>query len=491
MKKSAIIGSIILGILLITGIIYLATSGDTLDKAIDQYESGDYIDAIIMLNRLVKTAGYDESEKIHYYRCRSINSLAEELEDDYEDELVEAALENRDKPDYEKAHNKIAVKLSKVNSKIEGDLEFIAASKKSRIIPRGLFYNDFVSRYRGSQYIEDLDFYEIKKISAIEPARLFDYMERFYKKYPNSTYVPQIVTIIFDAMRDGAPLGTNSEEFLKNIILGYALRFPTSQEVSRIYTSAGDGVNMRNSPGLNGAMAGKTVKDEILIQLEKSMDTMQVGDTRDYWYRVSTLKGQRGWIFGKFLKPVDIQGLALANNIEAWSLEDFFAAWTDSNTPENWTHIEGADKTAVIFKKQAAGNLLVFNSKGQAATGLFTRVNTTRSFRLLIRARFASGAPVTLVAYSIEKDYVYIIRAENDRIEVNGRSIPLKTSDWHNYELSSDDGRFASLTVDGQLISGRIPAVSDQVFGNRGIYMLCQQPGSVGTVAEIEFIKIR
>ncbi|NLV68792.1 MAG: SH3 domain-containing protein [Spirochaetes bacterium] len=491
MKKSAIIGAILLGVMLVMGVIFFITRGDTLDKAIDQYEGGDYIDAITMLNRLVKTAGYDESEKIHYYRCRAINSLAEELEEDFEDELVITALENRDKPEYEKAHQKITARLAGVNAEIEGDIEFVAASKKSRIIPRGLFYNDFVSRYRGSQYIEDLDFYEIKKIRSIEPARLFDYMERFYKKYPNSTYVPQIVTIIFDAMRDGATLGADSGEFLKNIILGYALRFPTSQEVSRIYTSAGDNVNMRNSPGLNGAMAGKTVKDEILIQLEKSMDTMQVGDTRDYWYRVSTLKGQRGWIFGKFLKPVDIQGLALANNIEAWSMEDYFTAWTDSNTPENWTHIEGADKTAVIFRKQLSGNLLVFGSKGQVATGLFTRVNTTRSFRLLVRARFVSGYPVTLAAYIIEKDFVYSISAGSEKIEVNGRSIPLKTSDWHNYELSSDDGKFASLTVDGQLISGRIPAGSDQSFSNRGIYILCQQAGSGQTSAEIEYIKVR
>ncbi len=491
MKKSAIIGAIILGIMLITGVIYLATRGDTLEKAISEYEGGDYIDAIVMLNSLIKTAGYDESEKIHYYRCKSINSLAEELEEDYDDELAEASLENRDKPEYEKAYQKITAKLAKTNAKTGGDLEFVAASKRSRIIPRGLFYNEFVSRYRGSQYIEDLDFYELKKIRAVEPARLFDFMEKFYKKYPNSTYVPQIVTMIFDAMRDGAPLGTNSEEFLKNIILGYALRFPTSQEVTRIYTSVGDGVNMRNSPGLNGALAGKTVKDEILIQLEKSMDTMQVGDTRDYWYRVSTLKGQRGWIFGKFLKPVDIQALAVANNIEAWGMEDFFAVWTDSNTPEKWAHVEGADRSAVIFRKQLDRNTLVYNSKGTGITGLFTRINTTRSFRIIVRARFISGAPVTLLAYSIDQGAVYYIRLDSEKIDVNGRGIPIRTSEWHNYELSSDDGKFASLTVDGQMLSGRIPAAADGNFALRGLYMLYQQPGGGETSAEVEFIKAR
>lgn len=490
MKKSAIIGIILLAVAIIASLIIFITGDDTVETAISEYESGDYIDAIVILNRLIPAAGYDQAEKMHYYRCKSLNGLAEELESDYDDELKDASLENREKPEFGKYKDKIEKKLAKLNSKTAGDLSFVAAPKKSMIISRGGFYNEFTAKYRGSQFIEDLDFHEIKKIIIIEPSRIFDHINRFYKKYPGSSYTPQIVTIIFDAIRDGATGMEPNQDFLKNMILGYAVKYPTSQEVSRLYTSTADGVNLRNSPGINGALTGKTVKDELLIQLEKSMDTMQVGDTRDYWYRVSTLRGVRGWIFGKFLAPIDIQKIAVAADIEVWTLDDSFAAWADSNTPENWTHIPGADATAVNFRKQAQGNLLVFNSKGIGYTGLYSRFNVSRSFRIMVRARFISGSPIVIAAYAIDRDNVFSIKAENEKIEVNGRSIPLHTTDWHNYEISSTDGKFAELSIDGQLVSGRIPPAAGTGFNERGIYLLSQQAGGLSS-CEVEFIRVR
>lgn len=490
MKKSAIIGIIVLAAAILISLVIFLSGDDTVDTAISEYESGDYIDAIVILNRLLPAAGYDQAEKMHYYRCKSLNSLAEELEDDYDDELKEAPIENREKPEFTAAKDKIEKKLAKVNAKTGGDLSFVAAPKKSMIISRGGFYNEFTARYRGSQFIEDLDFHEIKKVIALEPSRIFDHVNRFYKKYPGSSYIPQIVTILFDAIRDGATGMEPNQEFLKNMILGYAVKYPTSQEVSRLYTSTADSVNLRNSPGINGAITGKTVKDELLIQIEKSMDTMQVGDTRDYWYRVSTLRGVRGWIFGKFLAPIDIQKIAVSAEIDVWTLDDTFAAWSDSNTPENWTHVPGADVSAVSFKKQAQGNLLVFNSKGIGYTGLYTRFNVSRNFRVIVRARFISGSTLVLAAYAIDRDNVFSIKIEGERIDVNGRSIPLHTTDWHNYEISSADGRFAELSIDGQLVSGRIPPVSGSGFTERGIYLLSQQAGGL-SACEVEFIRVR
>jgi len=490
MKKSAIIGIIILAAAIIISLFIFISGEDTVDTAINEYESGDYIDAIVILNRLIPAADYDEAEKMHYYRCKSLNSLAEELESDYDDELEDASLENREKPDFEKYKEKIESKLAKINSETGGDLSFYAAPKKSMIISKGIFYNEFTAKYRGSQFIEDLDFHELKKIISIEPTRIFDHVNRFYKKYPGSSYIPQIITIVFNAIRDGATGMEPNRDFLKNMILGYAVKYPTSQEVTRLYTSAGDSVNLRNSPGVQGTITGKTVDNELLIQLEKSMDTMQVGDTRDYWYRVATLRGVRGWIFGKFLAPVDIQKIALSTEIEVWALDDSFKTWSDSNTPENWSHISGADTSAINFKKQSDSNLIVYNSKGIGTTGLYSRFNVSRNFRMVVRARFISGAQLTLAAYAIDRDNVFSIKLEDEKIDVNGRSIPLHTTDWHNYEISSDNGKFATLAIDGQLVSGRIPPAAESGFNERGIYLLNQQAGGL-TSCEVEFIRIR
>ena len=490
MKKSAIIGFIVAGIAAVLLLIYILTGGESIDTAIEEFEDGDYIEAIEILNRLLPAAGYEQAEKMHYYRCKSLNSLAEELESDYDDELKDASLENRNKPEFEKYKLKIEKKLAKVNGKTGADLAFIPASKKSMVMSKGAFYNEFTAKYRGSQFIEDLDFYETRKIISIEPARTFDHISRFYKKYPGSNYTPQIVAIIFDAIRDGASGMEANQEFLKTVILTHAVKYPTSQEVSRLYSSIADGVNLRNSPGINGALTGKTVKDEMLIQLEKSMDTAQVGDTRDYWYRVATLRGVRGWMFGKFMKPLDIQGITLNTGMEIWSMEDYFTAWTDSNTPENWAHVPGADTSAVNFKKQSQGNLLVYSSKGIGATGLFSRFNVSRNFRMVIRARFISGSPLVLAAYTIDRGNVFPLKIEPEKIDLNGRSIPIHTSDWHVYEISSEDGKFASLSVDGQMLSGRIPPASGTMFSERGIYILSQQPGGLSN-CEVEYIKAR
>ena len=489
-KKSVVITAIAIFLIICCVIVFSALKGDSLESAIRSYERGSYINAIVALNKLLITADYDSGEKIYYYRCKSLNAISEELEKDYSDELASASLENKDKPEFEKYKLKIEKKLRSVNSKTGGDLEFIPDSKKSRIASKGLFYNEFVSRYRGSQFIEDLDFYEIKKMAMTDQVRVFDYMSMFYKKYPGSNYTHQIITVLFNAIKNGAVITAANSEFLKNLINDFAVKYPTSQEASQLYTSVGDSVNLRNSPGVTGALAGKTVKDELLIQIEKSMDMMQVGDARDYWYKVATLRGVNGWIFGKFLKPLDLQSIAVSNKQEIWSFEDHFASWTDSNTPENWNHIKDADLSAVSFKKLSTGNVLVFSTKGIADTGLYNRINTSKIFKLMIRARFVSGDPVILAVYALEKGDIFYIKLDNEKIEVNGRSIPINGTDWHNYELSSEDGKFGILSIDGQLISGRIPPAANKLFNNRGVYILHQPAGSISS-CEIEFIKIR
>jgi len=176
--------------------------------------------------------------------------------------------------------------------------------------------------------------------------------------------------------------------------------------------------------------------------------------------------------------------------MEVWSVEDYFTAWSDSNTPENWNHIKNADAGAITFKKLTSGNIVVFNSKGTGQTGLYNRFNTSRAFKMMIRGRFISGAPVTLTAFSIDKGAVYSIRLDAEKVDVNGRSIPIKGTDWHNYELASEDGKFAVFSIDGQMVSGRIPSVTDGTFNDRGVYLLSQSPEGV-TSCEVEFIKIR
>ena len=271
---------------------------DDLESAINEFEDQDYLDAIVELNRLSQVSDYERSEKIYYYRCRSLNGLALKLEKKYEDELASASLEKKGTADFNDSSKKIKEKLSDINKKTGGDLAIVYSRKKSRIASRGRFYEEFISKYKGSGLIEDLDFEEVQKTERTEPEKLLSSIVNFYSRYPNTNYIAQLARMIFDGLQKENLNVVDKKEQVWNIIISYVGRYPTSPETGKLYISDGNNVNMRNSPGIEGKLVGKIAKDEILIQLEKSMDTTQIGDRRDYWYRVSTLGGLKGWIFG-------------------------------------------------------------------------------------------------------------------------------------------------------------------------------------------------
>ncbi|HOS41846.1 MAG TPA: hypothetical protein PLG31_19110, partial [Spirochaetota bacterium] len=61
---------------------------------------------------------------------------------------------------------------------------------------------------------------------------------------------------------------------------------------------------------------------------------------------------------------------------------------------------------------------------------------------------------------------------------------------WHEYRLESEDGAFARLIVDGEVISSRINPVRNAAYRSTGIYCLFAPAGVIGA-AEMEYIKLR
>lgn len=485
MKKSVIIGLILIIIASVFAIIKFAIP-DTLETAISKYESGSNIRAIQILNKLALKTDYEKAEKIYYYRCKAVNSLAKEIEKDYQDELFKVSLENRGSADFEKYKKKIEAKLKKINEKTDADLLLVTSNKKSSIVSGGKFYGEFVLKYRGSPYIEDLDFEELQKI---EQGKLLNALSKFYSRYPNTTYLSQIVKMIFDIMQSGSGIVEN-EKFILKAIASYVRKFPSAAETGKIYMSKADNVNLRNSPGVEGKPVGKTAKGEILIQLEKSMDTTQIGDTRDYWYRVSTLKGLKGWIFGKFLIPSDITKAAGLPEDEVWTLDENFSEWDDSNTPKNWSQVNDSDKSPITFTALKNSRILKTSPKQSVISGLFRKYNFPKAFTVSTRARFLSGKSVTIFSVAYSADKVYTLRLSGDSAEICGRNIPINTSEWHEYKLESLDGNLASLHIDGELVSARIPYIKNSLFALKGIYIMHSSAEDTGA-AEMEYFKLR
>jgi hypothetical protein len=295
--------------------------------------------------------------------------------------------------------------------------------------------------------------------------------------------------MLFSIMQSGSGIVEN-EKFILKAIASYARKFPSAAETGKIFMSKSDNVNLRNSPGVEGKPVGKTTKGEILFQLEKSMDTTQIGDTRDYWYRVSTLKGLKGWIFGKFLVPADITKSAGLPDDEVWTLEENFTDWEDSNTPKNWSQVNDSDKSPISFTAFKNSKILKTVPKQSILSGLFRKYNFPKAFTVSTSARYLSGKSVTIFALSYSQDKVYLLRLTSDSAEICGRNIPINGSDWHEYKLESLDGNLASFYIDGELVSARIPSVKNQLFPLKGIYIMHSSPEDTGA-AEMQYFKLR
>jgi hypothetical protein len=198
MKKIVIVG---LAAIIVTGGIalgYVLTHRDNLENAVSEYESGDYDDAITMLNRLAVTADYDQGEKVYYYRCKSANKLAEQLSSDFSDELKDASLNNKDAASRNREKQYIEKRLTRINRNLGTDFLLMVDKSESRIVTGGKFYEEFVSRYRGSGLIEDLDYEELERSARIHRDQLLGSLVNFYSRYPNTTYLSELVRLLFD-----------------------------------------------------------------------------------------------------------------------------------------------------------------------------------------------------------------------------------------------------------------------------------------------------
>ncbi|HPB81535.1 MAG TPA: hypothetical protein PK200_05795, partial [Spirochaetota bacterium] len=147
---------------------YMFFRADTLLTSIEEFEDGNYKSAVIILNKLLLSAGFEEAEKIYYYRCRSLTRLAETIEQRYDDELQAASKSNTDVEDRKDNIREINAALKEINDELKSDLILLADNKVPRIVSRGLFYSQFLERYQGSRYIEDLDFEEVDKTARVD-----------------------------------------------------------------------------------------------------------------------------------------------------------------------------------------------------------------------------------------------------------------------------------------------------------------------------------
>ena len=486
MRIPLILASLFLAV--ISGLLgFMFFKETTFEDALDAFEAQNYVKAITVLNTLIPRSDYESGEKMYYYRARSINELADQLEEDYADELAEASLEKKGGPSFEEAQRYIQEELDDINRDIDGDLTLALTRDTSRITSQGAFYHEFIMKYKGSSYIEDLDYMEVKKQIKTHPDDTARELINFYQRYPNTAYIADIATLIFEQIRTTPEVVKNNSALLMDLFINYGKKFPSSPEIKKLYTVNGSSVNLRNSPGTDSTVVAKTHEKDIVIEQEKSMDTMQIGDTRAYWYRIVTLSGESGWLFGKFLNRLDVTEMTTRKRA-TWSFNEDFDSWQDSHTPSRWNHINDTGKSSIGFYNTGT-NKIARLKNSTAPAGIFNRYSTAREFILQVRARHCGGCPV-VIAHVLPDGKTHSLRLCGESLKISGRKIPLHTSDWHTYTLESMDGKYASLLIDGEVISGRIEPVRIPHFTHRGIYSMYSQ-GKAPSCCEVDYIRVR
>ena len=487
--KSILMIAIMLGILA-GGIYYIFFDEDDMKDAITEYEDGDFRDSMKILNTLARVENYESAEKVYYYRVKVMHALADQLTRDHEDELKNITSSNKNEKEVRENIRDINEEIEKINSRFEGDLTLKIGAERSYVVSQGKLYEEFTSLYNGSRYIEDLDFDMTRKNVKLTPQSTVQVITGFFKKYPDTGYLASAVSLLFDNISRTDLEFREHATTLEKMLTRFCVRYPTSSEYHRIYTCNGNNVNLRDTPGLEGGIVGKLAQDELCIQLERSMDSMQIGDVRDYWYRIVSIQGKRGWIFGKFLDHVDTDKYQGEKDHVNWVIDETFTSWDDSHTPSGWQHIKPGNRSVLSFEKQTDGGIARIESDGRGEAGLYRRVAAFRSFQVQARARFTGGDGVTLFALVVPGNGVYRLTLEKDGIDVSGRKVPFNVTHWHQYELKSGNGVNATLLVDGEILSAKIQPVQDDLFQRQALYILHCREGIPG-MAELQYIRIR
>ncbi|MEJ5362780.1 MAG: SH3 domain-containing protein [Spirochaetota bacterium] len=458
-------------------LVYRAMTPATIDDAIEYIDSGHYKKALKVLNTLAKTANYEDGERIYYYRLKALLGFINELNEDYTDECAEIQkIKNK------KIISKLKAKLEEINKKAEVDLILIT-EPECYISMGGKLYDEFVSLYPGSRYIESIDFDMLQFTMSKHPGTINPVME-FYKRYPETTYLSSLINIVLKALENPKIELKGHAEKLTEMLQNFCNKYNSSAEYYRLFRCKGENVNLRDSAGTHGQITGKLNKGEFVIQLERSMDSVQIGDVRDYWYRVVSVSGSRGWVFGKFLERIEPLSGTVAQNEETFTIDETFNEWIDSNTPKGWQHVYAGFAQAISFNKLNNKNIIKINTAEKG--GLYKKTGSFQNLVCRVKGRLLDGKVVLAAVVGYGK-LAATITLEPEFVDVCGYRIPFNTFQWHEYELRSE-GKMFTLYIDGELVARKIAAQKHDLLQSSGVYVLVSQSRAH---AEMEYIKIK
>lgn len=308
-KKKSNAPVILVFILIVFATVYTIislTKSVQFNDVVTSYTDSKYKRTLHLVTQLHTEIAENKKEKLHFYKIRSIYKYALELNKIYKDELKDISIEKKSSEKYESNYKYINEKLQKINKRLHTDYKIFKKHKQSVIISIGREYSLFISRYNKNNQLEDLDYEILLYHLHLFPKKSIYYIKEFYKKYNESVYVGFIIEKLLSGIKQN-PSAKEIEinEFISLYVL-YLKRYPTAGKEITFFICTGNKVNLRKGPGVHTAVVGKIKKDEIVLVLNKSMSQVTIYGKTSYWYKITNLNGNHGWLFGSFLQKYDI-----------------------------------------------------------------------------------------------------------------------------------------------------------------------------------------
>jgi hypothetical protein len=124
-----------------------------------------------------------------------------------------------------------------------------------------------------------------------------------------------------------------------------------AQDTAKSRITVASNVRVRSLPNTTADEVAKLPIGVVVRQLEQSSTKERIANNEDYWYKVATLDGKEGWLFGSFTAPFDARNKAAiykqiaADRLKIESMN--FVDWADLSRFLTSAATEVTDKEAL------------------------------------------------------------------------------------------------------------------------------------------------
>lgn len=119
---------------------------------------------------------------------------------------------------------------------------------------------------------------------------------------------------------------------------------------------SGQNVNVRENPSLESKIIGNAFLGTKVYVRKRTEKKMKIGEFNDYWYFCKNFTGEKGWIYGKFIKNGEYDFKSYINKLPNKLLPESYkkleAGWWTSCGIKEWKEEPSCKDSGTFFTKK-------------------------------------------------------------------------------------------------------------------------------------------